>query len=333
VPVSGSRLRLQAWDFDGARLISPELFDLELQQPCKPDVWADNVTRCTPDAPRDLSTASRLVTVEVSSPVGDDRLQHRDYTSADGMRMLWAVHDRTLDTTCAFRRDGTCTPNAPMTNLAYYSDAACAKPLFDDRGMGAPAVVRSNDQYYAVGAPVLVNELYVGSPSSCSPYAPIPGHTYHALTVVTLATADRVVGAQSRIGTIEYVAGDLRVPEGDLHDRQLDALCTPMVFGDDIIRCSPAMGSAFNGYSDASCTMPTTVLVGPCGFTHGLVRDVTNLAVDVVGAEGPDPIGLYEKINGTCVWRQASYPENGWCAASAGASILDQLAVGELIVL
>lgn len=239
----------------------------------------------------ELPTTS-LVQVALGAPVGTARLGERFYTSPDGMRFPWSIHDAMLGADCyptySNYTDGASTAVCGPDNASYASydhDAACSQPELDiPKACPTPpyAAVYSTSttcpsdppHYYTVGAALPSTPLYYPSGPSCVMTTGQPTESYFGLgQPLALATLSRTADtlAARRIQLIHYASPDgLSFRDYSLFDSQQGADCYPTTLPDGTIRCVVYGGYMTTYFSDKSCLNPIDLVelqTGPasCG--------------------------------------------------------------------
>lgn len=142
-------------------------------------------------------TPSLLLPVaEAKAQESGSRLKARWYVGDDGSRQFLGWYDAELKTDCSFGRgfDGAlhCLPSVGVTTT--FTDADCSQPIFSQTSRSCadgPPVIGSMDsvdgasqcavyrqRYFAVGAEVVPEALYMLSGSLCKEATVDPSRTY-----------------------------------------------------------------------------------------------------------------------------------------------------------
>ncbi len=219
---------------------------------------------------------SQLVELSLTAPEGSGRLGIRYYTSSDGMRFPWTLHDSTLggDCSASYASDASpaarCVPNQ-ASYASYAHDASCTQPELalqstcpaPQYGYTFPATSCPDDaeSYYQVSGTAAASPLYFPAGASCLATSASSGYSYYTLGAeVEVAPLTRAVdsGTAHRVQLAHYTADDglrYRDPYA-LYDSQMGTRCYPTTLPDGSIRCIASGGYIDTYYSNAGCSTP-----------------------------------------------------------------------------
>lgn len=228
-------------------------------------------------------SASDLVNIAVGAYQGAARLQQRFLTSRDGLRLLSRYQrDSQLNITCYVGSSiggtaGICAPSQDAP-ISYFQDAGCTAAVAATRtSCDKPELaVKLNacgaNNYFALGAQVGTDSLYVGTPSACHSDAALPEISYFSVgQEVALAAPQRHPAQRGqRIAPIDFTMDGFERQDIPLYDREIKTECMPFKLGDGNAYCLPFGAAVSSYYTDATCNAPVdvaTVYRGPDSCT------------------------------------------------------------------
>jgi len=272
-----------------------------------------------------------VAATRAAEPQGD-RLAMQVLTAADGCREAREMHDLQLDVGCSAQMTSggqlRCLPLSTTTAGGFFSDSQCGAPVLVQTtsvdGCPAPAYALQQNgvstcgstmSAVAVGSSVTPQNVYQGSPQSCSsaPFLPATWKFYTQGAAVDSTTFLGLTEQQAGTGRLRapfYATedGHSAAPAGTLYDTARDQVCRVRLFADGTQWCVPDGVASVKFFRDAQCTTPLATLATEPDCPLAAPTEAVQLAPSA-GAACPLTVertySLGAEFNGNAMYRRA----------------------------